>query len=279
MGAAVIVLGLCLCVLGQAEEGVREADAQVHLSFLKEQAAALTLRRAENRDSSITMTPDPVLRYSNPLSGGQGGSGATYLWLEDTRPIAALSLSIRPADNRVYLECAALVAEPLVCLRHEAPFWSPTKMGLSRQILADAPPPADNASRRLAQMRKAARRFSAATYTQADVRTELRLLPTPLYRFAAEELGVIDGAQFAFVVSNDPELFLLLEAVRAPEGDRPAGWKYSLARMSSRREVVSLDDKQIWSTDNFYRAPIDQRTGEPYIELRLGPAINTESMR
>jgi len=279
MGVAVMILGLCLHLSGQAEEAASGPDGEEHLRFLKEQASALTLRRAENRDSSIALAPNPVLRYSNPLSGGQGGSGATFLWLEGTRPISALSLSIRPADNRVYLECAALLPEPLVCLRQEAPFWSPAKMGLSKQMLTEAPPPVDSASRRLAQMREMARRFSAATYTQADVRAELRLLPTPLYRFSAEECGVIDGALFAFVVSNDRELLLLLEAVRAPRGDRPAHWQYSLARMSSRREVISLDDKQIWSTDNFYREAIDQRTTGPYIEVRLGPAIKTESMR
>ena len=120
-------------------------------------------------------------------------------------------------------------------------------------------------------MRDIARRFTAAYYdSQTDAPTELRLLTTPLYRFDAEVSGVIDGALFAFAVANDPELFLLVKAVRPATADAPPYWTYSLARMCSLRQTVRLDDKQVWSIDNFYRLPREDRRTGPYFESQIG---------
>lgn len=119
-------------------------------------------------------------------------------------------------------------------------------------------------------MRAIARRFSAASHDpRTDQPEQLRLLTQPLYRFASEENDIVDGALFAYVVSNDPELLLLLEAVR----DRAAGvtgWQYSLARMSSRKQVVRLDDQEVWAVVNFSRDPNEDRKTGPYVEKRLG---------
>jgi hypothetical protein len=269
MSVACIAVAVLGSAIGQQTQLGPEAEALSELRFLKIQVAEFTLFRPQNLTAPLPLLPEAVLRYSNPLGGGQAGGGATFLWVERTRPVAALSLSIRPADNRVYVECASLGQGDLACVRGEMPFWTPKSGGLIPQSLNAAPSPAASAPLRLAQMRDIARRFSAATYTQADVRTELRLLTTPLYRFTDDTSGVLDGALFAFAVSNDPELFLLLEAIRARNNDA-ARWRYSLARMSSRRETVSLDDKETWSVGNFYREPPDDRTSGPYIEARLG---------
>ncbi|MBI3463409.1 MAG: hypothetical protein HY000_10170 [Planctomycetes bacterium] len=119
-------------------------------------------------------------------------------------------------------------------------------------------------------MRAIARRFAPASHDpRTDQAEQLRLLTQPLYRFAADASGVIDGALFAYVVSNDPELLLLLEAVR----DRATGitgWQFSLARMSSRKQVVRVEDKQIWEVPNFSRDPNEDRMTGPYVEKRMG---------
>src|SRR6478609_1659885 len=114
------------------------ADEQQQLQFLKEQAAAFILYRGDLSRPALPMTPEPVLRYSNPLGGGQAGSGATFLWLDGARPLAAVSLSARPADNRVYLECTSLSAEPLMCLRNGTEFWLPKAIGRAAQWLETA---------------------------------------------------------------------------------------------------------------------------------------------
>src|SRR5262249_13603817 len=125
----------------------------------------------------------------------------------------------------------------------------------------------------LTQMRTLARRFSATCYWASDV-TQLRLMPQPIHRFTDEKEGIIDGALFAMVVSNDPEMFVLLEAVQNTAGGKPT-WRYSLARMSSLKHTVKLDDNEIWSIPSFYRIPPAERKTGPYIEGPLGKYTNS----
>jgi hypothetical protein len=79
---------------------------------------------------------------------------------------------------------------------------------------------------------------------------------------------VIDGGLFTFVVSNDPEFFLLVEAVAGGKGE--PRWQYSLARMSSQKHTVQLDDKEIWAVTNYYTDPAENRKTGPYVESGIG---------
>src|SRR5438552_18542932 len=92
MTAIAVSLFLLNSVLTQLEKDSESqaTDERRQLQFLKEQAAALLMYRGEDRSSPLTMTAEPVLRYSNPLGGGQGGSGGTFLWLDAARPLAAV---------------------------------------------------------------------------------------------------------------------------------------------------------------------------------------------
>ena len=117
-------------------------------------------------------------------------------------------------------------------------------------------------------MRTLARRFTAACTFKEDT-TQLRLLPQPLYRYADEKQGLLDGALFALVVSNDPEMFLTLEAVRERDGDEHQ-WHYALARMSSLKHTVQLDEAEIWSIPGFYTIPAAERKTGPYVEAFQG---------
>src|SRR5204863_3813257 len=101
--------------------------------------------------------------------------------------------------------------------------------------------------------RNIARRFSVTGHhSRTDEATQLSLKPTPHFRFEAEKQGIVDGALFVFSPTNDPEMLLLLEAVRDKAGEA-AYWRYSLARMSSLKEVVRLDDQEIWSVPNYHQ--------------------------
>jgi hypothetical protein len=113
-------------------------------------------------------------------------------------------------------------------------------------------------------MRTLARRFSGACYYKEDA-TQLRLMPQPLYRFADKKQGILDGALFALVVSNDAEMFLLLEAAADAAKEKPK-WRYSLARMSSLKHVIRLDDQEIWTIPGYYTIPAAERKAGPYIE-------------
>lgn len=275
MSTPALILLLARATLGQqaAEPLSAVVERQEQLAFFKQQAAELALYEASEAINPLPLHPEPVLRYTNAERDIGSLDGATFLWLDGPRPIAAVSYSVRRLRNEVYRECTSLSGSPLVCRKGDASVWSPKTGGLLAQPLAGAPAPAAGKVQRLAQMRGLARRFSAGCYhRQTDQKTELRLLPQPLFRFADEKGEIADGGLFAFVVSNDPELFLLLEATHNT-GDGAGHWQFSLARMSSQEMVVRLDDKEVWSVANYWQDPTEDRKTGPYVEAKIGTFV------
>jgi hypothetical protein len=268
MSVVVAPLLVLLVSMGQPSAKAADEARSEQQMYLKSRAAELTLRTQDG--DSLALLPEPVLSYSNAELAIGALDGAAFLWLDGTRPAAVVSHWINHPRNQVYRECTLLANEGLACTRDGVPVWSPKTGGFAARPLLDAPTPVESKPLRLTQMRALARRFSAAGYiSQTDEPAELRLLPQPLYRFADDGAGIVDGGLFAFVLSNDPEFFLVLEGLQAPEGG--SSWRYSLARMSSRKHVVRLDGKEIWSVSNYYDEPRETRTGGPYFEGQLGP--------
>jgi hypothetical protein len=149
----------------------------------------------------------------------------------------------------------------------------PQRVGLLNRRFGESPPPAENKVRRLTQMRDLARRFSVTTYrSEPEEATPLRLLTTPIYRFAVEGEKIIDGAVFAFANATDPDSLVLLEAVQ-DKPNAPAYWQYSVARMTSAKAAVRLDDQEIWSLSNYHRDPPEAKINGPYIEQRIGTFV------
>ena len=266
LAAAVIAAVL---TQGPAPQDEAAAGRQQKLQFLKGKAEQFELRWAASDKPPLTLKSEPISLYTNWV--GLSTDGATFLWLAGDRPVAALSLSIRsqPA-NSVYRECTSFGAAPLDCRLNGATVWSPTTGGLVAQPVKGAPIPAEGKSQRLTQMRDIARRFSVTWFnSRTDEATQLRLQTSPLYRYDSEPANIVDGALFAVVSTNDPEIFLLVEAARERTGAAPR-WQFSLARMSSLKHVVRLDDQEIWSIPNYHRDPAVDRLGGPYTEAKIG---------
>lgn len=271
MPAPLLSIVVATAFLGQVEPDPETAPSErtEQLRYFKGRAAELGLFSSPESDQPLPLLAEPVLRYSNAERDIGSLDGATFLWLAGARPIAAVSYSIRRLRSETYRECTSFSETPLVCREGETPLWSPKTGGLLAQRLADAPDPAAGKVQRLTQMRELARRFAADCFhAQAETATSLRLLPRPLYRFADDNADVIDGGLFAFVVSNDPELFLMLEAIRDTAGG--GHWQYSLARMSSQKLSVRLEEKEIWTVPNYWRDPAEDRKTGPYAEARSG---------
>jgi len=266
MGASCVIWVLVL--VGQAAaEKPTEAERLSRLKFLKEKAAERTLYRGAGETAAFPLTAEPVLRYANTERWDLGTSdGATFLWLDGTRPVAAISTSIRRPNDSAHHECTSFSSGPLEGRLAGVPVWLPKRGGLLAQPL-EAPAPADGKVQRLTQMRTLAARFAVTCYdSNTNEPRELRLLPQPLYRFESEPHKVRDGALFAFVITNDPEMFLLLEAT----ANQGLQWRYTLARMSSLPQKVRLDGTEIWSLTNFHRDPTEDRKTGPYTTGGLG---------
>jgi hypothetical protein len=131
--------------------------------------------------------------------------------------------------------------------------WRPARHGLTWSAAERIGPPAQSASQRLRQMKTIAERFGAevdqgGTFENPE---QLRLLTTPIYRYAAAEQGILDGAIFAFVQGTNPEVLVLVEA----EGKASAAraWRYGFARMSCFFLRVHQGGQLAWSAE---RAPV-----------------------
>jgi hypothetical protein len=240
------------CLAQEPVPGDSKAERDARLAFMKEQAAAYTLK-LEGSDAPLALHPDAVLRFSNPVSGVPDGIIA--MWTDGQRP-AVLAQVFQTKDGLWVHECQSLAAEPLTMQQGEKVFWNPAEAAESFRRLDDAPAPAASAGRRLVQMKSLAAEFTAADdfkirlEDKEPTRHELRLLPTPIHRYADAAAGIADGAVFAFVHGTDPEVFLVLEG-RADNAGQGGGdklsWHYTLAPMTCWAVDVKRGNASIWS--------------------------------
>ncbi len=198
---------------------------------------------------ALELKKEPVFEWVNPTRN-EVQLGAVFLWLRDGRPAALAGIFSHPHEKptgRVILhELHALDPEKLVVKRDEYNQWKP-QAGLERKELPDSGAPAATQGARLVQMRRLAKEFGGYEIDREGKRWELRLLPTPLYRYPEARTGVIDGALFALVsnAGTDPEVLLLVEA-RAEGGK--LRWQYACGRFSDLELHVLRKGKEVYSS-------------------------------
>jgi hypothetical protein len=215
------------------------------------EAETYSIAVAADPKKPLELKKEPVLEWLNPAREGVQ-QGAVFLWLRDGRPAAlgCFFSSPRPKmeGREVVHELHALDPEKLVVSRPKGALheWKP-EAGLARKELTGAPAPADAPAARLLQMKKLAAEFAGHSIDRDKKRWELRLLPTPLYRYPAAKTGVIDGALFALVSSagTDPEVLLLVEA---READNKLKWEYACGRFSDWELHVERKDKEVYAS-------------------------------
>ena len=239
-----------------------DAERRRRGEFLKMDVDRYTVVAVDRPERPFTTTDKTLLRWSNPVRNFFS-DGAVFLWLDAKRPMAVAMPSIRGKGN-VAREFTSLSTSPLECRRNRQVIWAPRQANFAGQSLAESEPPDDSEKRRLRQIRDISRRFRATKGGDSGV--ELRLMTQPIYRYACEEQGIIDGALFSFVEATDSDLLLLVEACR---GDtQRAEWRYTLARMTSTAVAVELDGERVWAGEGYYTNP--QSIRDPYIEIHSG---------
>jgi hypothetical protein len=236
----------------EAEPG-RLQEMQARIDALELTTLGADPRRLRRSDHAI-------LRYTNPATAAVS-QGATFLWLDGKRPLAAISLSYR-AEGKVWWELASLSDGPLELKQKDAVVWEPIASSRKFQAFHDAPAPAAMPSARLTQMRELARRFTVKE-SRRDQWQDGRLLTQPLYRWSEEERGTVDGAVFGFAETTDPELLLIIEARRAKSASS-AEWHFALGKMSSAPMIVSLGGQEIFNVPGYWSGP--RTTTDPYVE-------------
>ncbi|MGE5193080.1 MAG: hypothetical protein ACM3U2_11320 [Deltaproteobacteria bacterium] len=214
-------------------------------------------------EAKTRLRPQVVMRWRNQVRL-QTGAALMAVWTDHGRPAAMAS--IFQWDDDICHEFGALSRSNRLAARDKtAVIWSPAKSGVDFRDVADVPAPAGNPAARLRQMKAIAERFTARLPKRnGDANHEvLRLLPRPLYRYDLKEADgadppLQDGGMFAFVMGTDPEVILLLEAVR--RGD-DAVWQYAFARATAWAAEASLGDEVVWSvsTDTLVRNPTNSQ--------------------
>ena len=238
------ILPLALLLAADPGDGLAKKMLPVYVK----EAATYSIAVESAPKTPLELKKEPVFEWANLARGTT--QGVVFLWLRDGRP-AALGCVFTyphadPPGRAVVHEMHALDREKLVVGR-DGPFeWKP-EAGLARKELPDAPAPADAPAARLLQMRKLAQEFTGHSVDREKKRWELRLLPTPLYRYPAAKTGVVDGALFALVSSagTDPEVLLLVEA-REEAGK--VRWEYACGRFSDWELHVGRNDKEVFAS-------------------------------
>lgn len=251
LGRGRLAIGLLACVAlaGMASERDGGSRAERLLALHVGDAATYSIFRDAARTQKLELRREPIYRWSNPTRVG-GQEGDVFVWTYRGRPEVVASIFSHPHhDHLQRVVCHELhsLSEAVLVVDRDSPNrWDPKAPGVELKPITDAPKPADTPSQRGVQIRAIARDFSGRSLSDAGQGWELRLLPKPLYRYESTDPDVIDGAVFALVSSagTDPEIILLIEARKTPEGAR---WTFGAARFSDMSLWLKHKDREVWS--------------------------------
>lgn len=244
-----------------AADNPGDSLAKKMLPIYVKEAESYSLAVESAPEKELELKKEPVFEWLNAARGDT--QGAVFLWLHDGRP-AALACIFSHSHSRlpgrqIRHELHALDPEKLVVKRDEYNQWKP-QAGLARKELPDAGDPAATPGGRLVQMRRLAQEFSGHSVDRDRQRWQLRLLPTPLYRYPTAKTDAIDGALFALMSSagTDPEVLLLIEAKKA---QGKLHWEYACGRFSDLELHVQRKDNEVYSSvrsaaNTFYHDPL-----------------------
>lgn len=207
----------------------------------------------------------PIFRWQNNISGADG---AVFVWLSADRPVLLAKTHINEVKS-IYVESMSpLIGDKFLMTENGKTAWAPQEPAITRVTISDAAAPAEGKPGRLAQMRAIARqyRFTSLWGEENPSDWELRLLPTPLYRYASEDARVIDGAIFGYAQGTNPEAVVVVEAVATTDG--PV-WQAAPSRLTGYPVKAWHNDRQVLDVPRATHTPVNS----PYRHFyqRLSP--------
>lgn len=227
------VLSPCSVAIGQT--------SAASLVEMRTRATAMKIKFVDDEPAGdVVRVAEPVLRYSAPSIGIHDAT--LWCFTHNGRPVCMFKVESRPTTFTCGV--TSLSSERVEVRWDESRLFRTSKSGLTFKELPDAPESASTERGRTLQMKQITRRFSA-TFTFADEKEEMRLLPTPLYRYSQPDIGIIDGAVFGFVsTGTNPNAFLVVELPQTASGKLV--WQYGAARLTIAAVSIRLDDKPVW---------------------------------
>ena len=248
-----MTLLLSLGLLGQAPtprpDNPKEPAAR--LEFMKKAVAIHTLQPVADPNVKYRLQAEPALRFTNTV--GTVTDGAIFFWFDaHDRPVAAVQV-YRIRSGSWHQAFSSLSTVPLTT----GGAWNPACAGVEFKVVPGAPKPAGTPEQRLRQMRELLNGFTAEMNLELKTWHNLRPLTKPLVRYGKPGTEVLDGGVFGFVLTTDPEVYLLLEARDSKDGLQ---WRYAFAPEASAPIHCTWKGKEAWNfefgfNDNGSRAP------------------------
>ena len=224
---------------GAPEKPAADPKAKARQEFVLRAARRFELVAGPERTVS-KLRPEPLLVWSNPVSGTR--SGILVMFSRNGRPDVIAQFSY-PGSTMMHEFHACEAGVTLS--RDGTALWTPESATSRWSTLENVEPPAATPALRLVQMRRIAAKFVVKDnfgWTTKELHT-LRPLSQPVHRYGKEGEEVRDGAVFVYALATDPEAALMLECHNTEQG---LVWKYAFAPVSIYALTASLDDKVVW---------------------------------
>ena len=258
----------CLTLADESSSPTKEQIAKEEaLTLMRGKARRILVKlqgAAEGSQCEIKETP--LIHYSDQVR--RLPESTLWVWQRDGLPVLFCKIE-RLADaagtTKSWQYCCVPATNQKTDVEWERDFrWRARETPFRWVALPDAPEPRDQAAGRLTQMKAIIREFSGETeQTPIKSRQKMRLLASPLHRYAAPGENVIDGAVFGLASNGtNPDALLLVESLRDPVSQ--SRWRYAVVGMTGDAVEIKHRDATAW-TKPFTDGPGDHRSWMWYV--------------
>ncbi|MBW3540910.1 MAG: hypothetical protein KY476_11620 [Planctomycetes bacterium] len=258
----VVLWSLVTCLsANEPVRGAEDGDGERLLKAMRQLADGTIIRQKDSPDSdSFTLVDKPVFRYSDQPR--RIVDATLWVWTDGVRPVALQKVEAYVRNGEpAWTICFASFSPELLEVRWPDRTLVCKRPGLVLEPLPDPPALAEGEAARSLQLRRAARRFSSRIVhdPRNDVVEQMRLLPRPIYEYANDEAGLLAGAIFGLASNGtNPDAYLVIEVTRDETG--AAAWQYGVVRMTSGGVTVSLDDREVWTSEWLHPSPLPRES-------------------
>jgi hypothetical protein len=247
--------------LPAAEDSSPEPEAlkrerEARLQKMRALAGQFDITSAATDDPrQLELRGEPLFRYSDQPRGFVDAT--LWAWGPPGRPMAVAKVEAALNGKVPYWQyCVASLADrPLRIDFADQRKLSTPRAGLTLRAFPDAPQPAERPASRQRQMKDLAARFNATIHsrhldTKELVKQEMRLLPSPIHRYADEKNGLRDGMIFGLTTNGtNPDMLIVIEL----RGAQPRlEWQYGIVKMTYSEVHIRLDKSEV------YQSPVSE---------------------
>ena len=235
-----------------ADEPPGDTSTVERQALLKEMRSAVAAIKVSEKVGEqlrpAKLVEEPIFRYSDEQRFIRDAT--MWIWTAEGRPVSVMKLERYsfPDPKRHWLFNIGSASPNLLTVTW--PFdreFESKKPGVSFQPLNDGPKIAETKPARLIQLKQLVRRFTATMTGGAadDAKTEMRLLPTPLFRYSSPPDQIADGALFGLsATGTNPDAMVAIQWRGEKESAR---WEFGITGLTNGGLQVRLDDKPVWS--------------------------------